>query len=546
MSYFGGASSDNPGPLTGQNHNRSRFIRPIEHLSAMRARADETLLQRHPLYICAGVLALLSLILREPLLFMGALFVFALTIVPELWYRYGLRALVIERQLTTKRAAFGDIIEVALTVENRKVLPLPWLEVADEFPEGLVVLNRQLSASAKVKRLVLCSTLAMRAYQRVRRRYRLLAVERGIFQFGPTALRTSDPFGMLTREESRETAATLLVHPIVAPIERFGLPAAAPFGERKAARRILEDPLRISGIRDYVPGDEPRRIHWKATARTGTLQSKMYEPSTRHALVIFLDVRTLPKMLRGYDEDLAELLICAAASIANWAQQQGYAVGIYSNGTQGMIDSDLDAPREQLGVGNTPRLRILPSARPEQIAVILDGLARLQPFYGLPMEELIASERFHLPPGATVVYIGAEAIVDVPVILALRQLRAKEHTVSVLLAQSDPYAMDDDGALYLGNLRPHLIGGRALWNDLLRDVLGVELVNQLKKTKVPTFMGARMPHATDGNSGRSAGEDGHDNDIADTADIGGTPGGAGTPIRGSGAWAGQPRPLVVE
>jgi uncharacterized protein (DUF58 family) len=176
-------------------------------------------------------------------------------------------------------------------VENRKPLPLPWLEVGDEFPEGLVELGRVLAPLERIGRATLRLTLALAGYQRLQRRYRLLAVERGVYHLGPTTLRARDPFGMATSQADVETPATLIVRPLVTSMERLNLPSVAPFGEHRSSTRLLDDPLRVSGIRDYAPGDEPRRIHWKATARAGALQSKIYDPSTRQALMIFLDLR---------------------------------------------------------------------------------------------------------------------------------------------------------------------------------------------------------------------------------------------------------------
>jgi hypothetical protein len=55
-------------------------------------------------------------------------------------------------------------------------------------------------------------------------------------------------------------------------ITRFGLPARHPFGNQRAPRRLLEDPAHVIGIRDYVYGDELRRVHWKATACYATTE----------------------------------------------------------------------------------------------------------------------------------------------------------------------------------------------------------------------------------------------------------------------------------
>src|SRR5205807_7331207 len=94
---------------------------------------------------------------------------------------------------------------------------------------------------------------------------------------------------------------------------------------------LLEDPSRVIGVRDYTYGDELRRVHWKATARKMELQSKVYQATTTYTLVLFLNVMAQLDTWFGIHPELTELAICAAASVAGWALDQGYAVGLYAN-----------------------------------------------------------------------------------------------------------------------------------------------------------------------------------------------------------------------
>jgi uncharacterized protein (DUF58 family) len=452
---------------------RSRFSRR----GGPHAPPDETLLQRRPLYLAGAGLMVAALPLGQPLLVVAGLLVLMIAAVPEIWYRFGLAALTIRREPQPAHAMFGDTVDLTLTVENRKPLPLPWLHIEDELPDVLPVQGLRLAVASSPERALMGNAFALRAYQRVRRHYRLQAAVRGAYRLGPARVRTSDPFGLLTRETTVEVPAILLVQPLVAPLERFGLAPDAPFGERKAPRRLLEDPLRTVGVRDYAPGDEPRRVHWKATARTGKLQSKIYEPSSRHTLALFLDVRTYQRATLGYDAALVELAVAATASVAAWALQQGYAAGVYANGTQSMPEWDVPAAGPTSGgrvvtrYQGPQRLRLAPSPRAEQLTRILNGLARLQPYYGTPMRDILASEARHLPPGAHIVYVGAAAVMDVPLLLALRRLRRHGYTVSLLLTRAE--ALDDSAsALRLADLPTHYIGDRTDWYALERDVLG--------------------------------------------------------------------------
>jgi uncharacterized protein (DUF58 family) len=464
--------------------------RPPRGSSAKRPRlADPTLDARRPLYVVSLVLVVLALALRQPVLVTAALLVAALTFVPEVWYRFGARGLRIERRPTTRQALFGDSVDLTLTIENRQVLPLPWLAVTDNFPEALPVTGAVRGYALTGERVVVTSTVGLWAYQRVRRRLSIQCVSRGAFWFGPLRLRFSDPFGLLVREVALDQRAQLLVYPLVVPIERLGLPANSAFGERKSALRLLEDPLRVAGTRAYEPGDEPRRIHWKATARTGTLQSKRYEPATRQTLAIFVDVRTYQRLLFGYDPELAELAVSVAASVASWALGQGIATGLYGNSSLAVpeeaetattggpapeVEDSGDAARRLAArQAGALRLRVPPASNPAQLPRVLEGLARLLPFGALPMEVILASEQGRLPLGATIVYVGAEAAVDVPLIVALRRAKASGHAVTLLLTGS-PAGEEPAGespVLHLAGLTTHRVGGREVWSALVAAAL---------------------------------------------------------------------------
>jgi len=502
----------------------------LPRLQRRDAAPDVVLRGRRPLYGFAALLVLLSVVVQQPLLFVTGLLVLTLAALPEVWYRFGLEGVRITHTLSNNRTAFGGVVDAPVTIENRKPLPLPWLEVKDEFPDQLPALGLTLMPSALPERATLVNTVSLWAYQRVRRHYRIHAIARGAYTFGPTTARVTDPFGVMTREGELDAVSTLLVHPLIVPLEQFGLSPRAPFGERKASQRLLEDPLRVVGLRDYVAGDDPRRINWRATARAGKLQSNVFEPSARHTLMIFLDTRTFINPNLGYDPLLTELGASAAASVARWGVGEGYAVGLISNGTLAAPELDdshaptaspLSGVRPGVGpsvdarISSTPdedlareiaraaahlRLRLPPSARPEQGTRILDGLARLLPYSGAPMSQLLAAEQHRLPTGATVVYIGVEAALDVPSLIALRQLHAHGYAVSLLLMSADPRPDTLDAAeiggatpgergtpgaeplqeptsahdLHLANLPITYIGGRARWQALIASALGAD------------------------------------------------------------------------
>ena len=73
------------------------------------------------------------------------------------------------------------------------------------------------------------------------------------------------------------------------PLQGYDLASRRPIGDVRLMHRLYEDPTRIAGVRPYEPGDPLNRIHWRATARTGTLHSKITEPSTLTGATVLLD-----------------------------------------------------------------------------------------------------------------------------------------------------------------------------------------------------------------------------------------------------------------
>lgn len=339
----------------------------------------------------AVILFIIAAIVRQPLLALLAVAVGLAVGLVLVWRHYGLRQVRYSRAFSRSRAFPGEEVTLEITVENAKLLPLPWLEVQEEFPTGVAYPEVTLDSSPKPKVGVFRTYFSARPYERVRRRYRVTCNNRGYHRFGPVMVRTGDMFGFATRHETLEVVDYLIVYPRVLPVTAFGLPAKQPFGDEKPIQPLLEDPLRFAGVRPYHPGDMPRRVHWRASARTGDLQSKLYEPTATPTLAIFLDVNTFEHFWEGLDPARLEMAISAAASLASYGLEERRQVGLYVN-----------AP---LAAGAQRTIRLAPSRHPSQLGKILDALALLIPYTGNRIEALIASEARRIPWGATLVVI---------------------------------------------------------------------------------------------------------------------------------------------
>jgi uncharacterized protein (DUF58 family) len=420
-------------------------------------------------YIGLAIL-IASIPFHQPLLVVIGLLVLVIIGTTDIWSTYCLRQLSYQRQFSEQRVLFGEQITLSLAVENAKLLPLPWLEIEDTVPRALTMTGQHTRVSIVGETAVLENLFSTRWYERVTRRYTLQCNARGVHKFGPTRLRSGDVFGFISNEESLENWQYLLVYPLVVPLTRFSLPARHPFGDRRAPRRLLEDPSRVIGIRDYVYGDSLRRIHWKATARTLQLQSKVYEPTTTYTMILFLNVNTQFDTIYGLQPELQELAICAAASVSNWALNEGYAVGLYANTLMFMPEESVyteaePESKEEQELSATVaaqlkrrRIHLPPATSEEQRSRIMDVLARIQPYFGSTLEDIIHAERSRLPAGATIVVITST--INDQLLDTLARLKQSGHAVTILFVGDNP------SPTRLAGLSIYPIGGKEAWEKL--------------------------------------------------------------------------------
>lgn len=439
--------------------------------------------QRRPWYYVALGLLLLCIITRQPLVLLASIFTFLIGFVPEIWYRTAMRHLIIRQKLSEQHLFFGETVTLNLSVENRKALPLPWLQVENNINPPLTMVNARDSRQQALQRDTLISTWLLWSYQRVTRRYRMTCTARGFHIFGPVRLTCSDPFGWLEREIYVGCNETLLVYPLIAPIEAFGLPAVQPVGEHLRPRHLLEDPLWFAGNRQYELGDDPRRIDWKATARVGELRSKIYESTTERRLLILLDTWTYSADVRGVDFEIQELCIAAAASLAMWGLDESYMVGLLTNSsiataanhlikeadtdTQGQNLEEQQAKKLNTTTISTPRVSVPFDLDPEQYERILTILARLVPNYNTPIEHILDVEEEMLQPGITILVISSINTLSERTIERLQDLRARNYGVTLVLAGSMEEGKQPVDTL---NLPTYHIGGKEKWHELVRTV----------------------------------------------------------------------------
>lgn len=360
-------------------------------------------------------LAVLAAFFRDDALLTLGYFVIAVIIVGGLWSRRAVHQLSCERELAP-RAFIGDRLPMRLRLTNRSRLPIPWLTAEDGIPSELI-----FSAPTR-------AALWLAPREHTEFSAEIQPAKRGFYTLGPLRLRSGDLFGLGGEAAHHDGLSTLTVLPRIVPLRALGLPARAPLGALRHREPIFEDPSRPRGKRAYVRGDSPRKVDWKATAATGVLQSRLFEPSVSMDVVLALDLRET-----GYPEReryaASELGIVVAASMAAWASAAGQAVGLLCNG--------LDA-----AAGSRELASLLPRKGRPALTALLEALGRAQFAAGRelttsrPLTRVLDEDAIHLPWGTALVVICGQ--VEDALLVRLRRLSEAGLNITVVLAARLP------------------------------------------------------------------------------------------------------------
>ncbi len=400
-------------------------------------RDDFRRLIRNVWVLTALLLLLVGMALQRPVPAAVGVLVLLAGGVAIVWSRLSLERLAYERRWSATRAFVGEEIEATFTVRNAKALPVPWFEARELVPDQLPPAGAHILPAAWPGAFYYTHTTALAWYERVSWRQRFVCSARGYYEVGPTRLRAGDIFGFFPREARLERPDRITVLPRLLELGEIALPVRRPFGEAKGGNRIFEDQSRLAGVRDYRPGDPLKRIDWKATARRGTLQSRLYDPSATLTLIVALNVDTFAHPWEGYDPLLLERAISVAASIAARGDEQRFAVGLIANASFPGADRPIHvaAGRDE-----------------DQLTRVLEALAMVTPFTILPPEELLARERRRLPFGASLAVVAG--YITPALAQQLERLRRDDLAVAVYWVGDEPPAQAPHGVAF------HDVSGR--------------------------------------------------------------------------------------
>ena len=394
-------------------------------------------------FVIAVALLAAGLILQLELLVFAMYALLGVLLVSRLMTREWTAKVAATRTCSTTTARIGDPAAIVIELINRSRFAVPWLIIEEAFPLDALKPPSRLKLTGRTTFIA-----RLKGGERRAIRYSVEFLTRGYHQFGPLLIESGDLFGLHRRYRVLSAPVHVLVYPEVVPLRGYDIASRRPIGEIRMTHRLFEDPTRIAGVRPYQSGDPLSRIHWRAFARTGSLHSKVYEPSCVAGATLLLEFhrQSFAGSESFWTEDLA---ITAAASLANAVYELGQQVGLITNGrdaaerirTEGWRaawTTRADAlnrfadrpPNEQLAPIVLP-----PQCGPEQLERIHETLARIEQTDGFTFEGMIheVAGRISRETSVVAILVG----VDRASARALGELRRAGYAVTAVVVTRD-------------------------------------------------------------------------------------------------------------
>jgi len=337
------------------------------------------------------------------------------------WTRLSLAGIEFRRNARSLRASVGDIFEETFEIRNSARFMHPYLEVLNESP---------IPQAAGSRAITWLRPGQTRTYLA-----RTWLTRRGVFSLGPTQVTSGDPFGLFDDRHIIPAVDRLLVLPLIIPISDFYSPLGFLPGGKAIRRKSPEVTPQASGMREYVPGDPLKRIHWPSTARRDKLMVKEFEQDPQAEVWIFLDaqreaqaeqaqtvVTTWQEWVFDRRPELTlpastvEYGVSIAASLAHYFIEERRAVGFVTGG---------------------PLYTVIPAERSDrQESKILETLAFVTGEGELALPSLVDLQAPQLPFGSSVLLITPSVDANVLLAIELLQRRRLRPVVMLLMAES--------------------------------------------------------------------------------------------------------------
>lgn len=297
--------------------------------------------------LAAGIAAAVcSWALNERDLLRVAVFVIALPLLVVVFLSVSRVRIGAARQLLPDRVAAGSESEVQLEL---------WR--TGHLPAGEVLLEDGVAAALGSRPRFLVERLPHD--RRVRLRYPVRPVQRGVQQIGPLRATITDPFGLCEFDRELIGHSRLIVVPRTVALSGLPFEAGAGAGDDGTVRRSAGQGDPDAMVRQYRQGDDLRMVHWRSTARRDEIMVRLEQRPRHGGTTVLLDHRAAAHHGTGPSASL-EWAVSFAASVCLHLRKSGHGVRLVTEHAKELAE-------------------ILAGSGPDFDPLVLDALAVLRP-----------------------------------------------------------------------------------------------------------------------------------------------------------------------
>ncbi|MCF6411543.1 DUF58 domain-containing protein [Pseudalkalibacillus salsuginis] len=296
---------------------------------------------------------------------------------------FRLSRISVERHIESSNFISGEEMKVTITIYSRFPIPLFFLVVKDGLPRLMAPYADGQGYSYQSQAKALLFPLFKR---RVSYGYLVKPIPRGIHRFKSVSLETGDLFGFISQSVQIPVQKTIQVYPKTYSLAGWNVFETHPSGMKRAGKQAHQDFTSAVSIRDYTPGDKLSWLHWKATARSNKLVTKVFETQRNDDFVIFLD-GSHPSYDRNGQQSF-ERAVSLAASILKYSISKGTSVEFHS------VSKEHTNMSFQTGQNYEAKL--------------MYHLAQIQPDTKTPLTDVLKREVHEMSKGVTVLLISPD------------------------------------------------------------------------------------------------------------------------------------------
>ena len=346
--------------------------------------------RRNALYILTIISLLTGLFTGRADLFNIAYLLAAVMLLSLIWTLISLRGIVVRRSTRTRRSQVGRIFSETFGVRKRGILPKLWLEIRDH------------STLPGHRASHVVPTLFGR--QEYTWDVDTVCSIRGEFQLGPMTVVSGDPFGLFRSPRQVDATERLLVYPMTVELKRVTLPVGFLSGGDAQRQLTHQVTTNASSIRDYVPGDSMNRIHWRSTARTGSIMVKEFELDPLVDIWLFSDFSAKSLAEHGSLQRVGRLIRIAPRAQRIPPSTEEYGAVVAASLAKHFIDDE----RVVGFAAYTPYRQVFqPDRGNRQLTRIFQALAIARSTSNYALREMLSLETHQFTRGTTLLIITA-------------------------------------------------------------------------------------------------------------------------------------------